>query len=56
MFSSKAIPSPVGVYFYDGGHTFREQYRALRNVEPFLADEALPPDLKRAQAQKQAAE
>jgi predicted O-methyltransferase YrrM len=41
LFSSKEIPSPVGVYFYDGGHTFREQYRALRSVEPFLSDEAL---------------
>ena len=33
--------APVGVYFYDGGHNFDDQYRALELGEPLLADEAL---------------
>jgi predicted O-methyltransferase YrrM len=36
-----AIPEPVGVYFYDGGHTAMAHYLALGVVEPLLADEAL---------------
>lgn len=32
---------PVGVYFYDGGHTFREQWQALELIEPHLTDEAV---------------
>jgi len=35
------FPGPVGVYFYDGGHTFAEQYRAFSRIEPMLADQAL---------------
>jgi predicted O-methyltransferase YrrM len=36
-----AVPEPVGVYFYDGGHTAMAHYLALGVVEPLLADEAL---------------
>lgn len=31
----------VGAYFYDGAHGFRTQVRALRAIEPFLADRAV---------------
>jgi predicted O-methyltransferase YrrM len=34
-------PARIGVYFYDGGHTFEQQYQALEHVLPWLADEAL---------------
>lgn len=36
-----SVPSPVGVYFYDGRHMFRDQWAALERVEPLLADEAV---------------
>jgi predicted O-methyltransferase YrrM len=36
-----AVPEPIGVYFYDGGHTAMAHYLALGVVEPLLADEAL---------------
>jgi hypothetical protein len=35
------VPSPVGVYFYDGAHTGLAHWLALAVVEPLLADEAL---------------
>lgn len=35
------IDRPVGVYFYDGEHTFLAHYLSLAVVEPLLADEAL---------------
>ena len=35
------VPEPVGVYFYDGGHTWLAHYLALGVAEPLLADEAL---------------
>jgi predicted cupin superfamily sugar epimerase/predicted O-methyltransferase YrrM len=41
VLASTTLPGPVGVYFYDGGHTFDDQYRALKTIEPLLADEAL---------------
>jgi predicted O-methyltransferase YrrM len=31
----------VGVYFYDAGHTFREQWCALEMIEPHLTDDAI---------------
>jgi predicted O-methyltransferase YrrM len=31
----------VGVYFYDAGHTFRDQWRALERIEPHLSDDAV---------------
>ncbi len=34
-------PARIGVYFYDGGHTFADQYQALDIVLPWLADQAL---------------
>lgn len=36
-----AIGEPVGVYFYDGAHTWLAHYLALGVIEPLLADEAL---------------
>ncbi len=35
------LEARIGVYFYDGGHTFWEQWHALQLVEPHLADEAV---------------
>jgi predicted O-methyltransferase YrrM len=32
---------PVGVFFYDAGHEFWDQWKALAAIEPLLADEAL---------------
>jgi hypothetical protein len=34
-------PARVGVYFYDGGHSFKQQYQALDRMFPWLADRAL---------------
>jgi hypothetical protein len=34
-------PARVGAYFYDGGHSFRDQFSALELIRPHLADEAL---------------
>jgi predicted O-methyltransferase YrrM len=31
----------VGVYYYDGPHSYDDQLRGLRAIEPWLADEAL---------------
>lgn len=41
VLSDPPFSAPVGVYFYDGGHRFVEQYRALEAIEPLLADDAL---------------
>jgi predicted O-methyltransferase YrrM len=35
------VDRPVGVYFYDGAHTFLNHWLALGVAEPLLADEAL---------------
>jgi hypothetical protein len=34
-------PARVGVYFYDGGHDFDHQFRALQEMLPHLAPDAL---------------
>ena len=34
-------PARVGAYFYDGGHTFEEQFHALQYMLPHLADDAI---------------
>jgi len=34
-------PAEIGVYFYDGGHSFADQYEGLRFALPSLADGAL---------------
>jgi hypothetical protein len=34
-------PSRVGAYFYDGGHSFLDQYNALALMVPHLANDAL---------------
>ncbi|NLC97887.1 MAG: class I SAM-dependent methyltransferase [Actinomycetales bacterium] len=41
MADPKLIDKPVGVYFYDGEHTFVAHFLSLAVVEPLLADEAL---------------
>ena len=34
-------PACVGAYFYDGGHTFEEQFHALQYMLPHLANDAI---------------
>ncbi len=34
-------PAQIGVYFYDGGHSFADQYEGLKYALPSLADDAL---------------
>ncbi len=34
-------PAKVGAYFYDGGHSFNDQFDGLRSMLPWLADDAL---------------
>lgn len=34
-------PARIGAYFYDGGHSFRDQYEGLDYVIPDLADDAV---------------
>jgi protein O-GlcNAc transferase len=34
-------PSRVGAYFYDGGHSFRDQYEGVALAIPHLSDDAL---------------
>ncbi|HUY28519.1 MAG TPA: class I SAM-dependent methyltransferase [Candidatus Binataceae bacterium] len=34
-------PAKIGAYFYDGGHSFEDQYEGMRLVLPHLADDAL---------------
>ncbi|MCC6696883.1 MAG: class I SAM-dependent methyltransferase [Candidatus Hydrogenedentes bacterium] len=41
IFTPERLPAPIGLYFYDGAHDEESQYRAIKEVEPFLADEAL---------------
>jgi len=33
--------SKIGFYFYDGNHTYRNQFDGLKLAEPFLADNAI---------------
>src|SRR5271167_4982626 len=35
-------PAPIGAYFYDGGHSFADQYDGIALAIPHLADDALP--------------
>jgi predicted O-methyltransferase YrrM len=35
------LPKKVGVYFYDAGHSFAEQFQALELILPSLSDDAL---------------
>jgi hypothetical protein len=37
----KLHDGPIGVYFYDGDHSYENQWRGLELAEPFLADGAL---------------
>lgn len=38
--SSGLINKPVGIYFYDGDHSFEGTYHGILDVVPLLADEA----------------
>jgi protein O-GlcNAc transferase len=35
------IPSPVGAYYYDAGHSYEQQLAGMQLVEPYLASPAL---------------
>lgn len=39
--SGELRPESVAVWFYDAGHTFHDQYRAIRDIEPYLTDRAV---------------
>jgi predicted O-methyltransferase YrrM len=42
IFRTKFLGSQkVGVYFYDGNHSYYSHYYAIKAIEPFLADNAL---------------
>lgn len=41
IFTPEKLQTPIGVYFYDGAHDADSQYKAITEVEPFLADQAL---------------
>lgn len=38
---AKELPEPIGVYFYDGNHTFEAQRKAITRFVPFLAKKAI---------------
>ncbi|OPX28569.1 MAG: hypothetical protein B1H08_05700, partial [Candidatus Omnitrophica bacterium 4484_171] len=35
------LPVPIGLYFYDAAHDEKNQYLAIKKVEPFLSKRAL---------------
>ena len=41
MRNARWRPSHIGAYFYDGGHSFRDQYEGVALALPPLADDAL---------------
>ncbi len=41
IYTPGKLPVPIGLYFYDGAHDEANQFKAIKKVEPFLADEAL---------------
>lgn len=41
IYDQKHLPTPLGLYFYDGAHDDQSQYLGIKQVEPFLADEAI---------------
>lgn len=41
VFEPERLPVPIGLYHYDAAHDEESQYRAIKLVEPFMADEAL---------------
>ena len=41
VLTSSQFEYSIGAYFYDGGHAFLDQWRALAHAEPHLADEAI---------------
>lgn len=41
ILTSRLFEYKIGVYFYDGGHLFSEQWKGLQLVEPHLTDEAI---------------
>lgn len=41
LYAPEHLSKPIGLYFYDGAHDDHSQYVAIKNIEPFLADQAL---------------
>ncbi|MEZ4373308.1 MAG: class I SAM-dependent methyltransferase [Polyangiaceae bacterium] len=41
LFREQRIPPPIGVYFYDGDHSFAGTYHGIASVEPLLASRAV---------------
>jgi predicted O-methyltransferase YrrM len=41
IYDAEHLPAPIGLYFYDGAHDDNSQYLGIKQVEPFLANEAL---------------
>lgn len=41
LFRERRVPPPVGVYFYDGDHSFAGTYHGITAVEPILAQRAI---------------
>jgi hypothetical protein len=37
LFKRNLVPAPVGVYFYDGGHSYRETYKGIEQAVPLLS-------------------
>lgn len=40
-FLARAPEAPIGVYLYDGNHSFGHQYRGLMRADPYFADDAV---------------
>lgn len=41
IYTPELLPTPIGLYFYDGPHDEQSQYDGIHLVEPYLADHAL---------------
>lgn len=41
LFRERRVPPPIGVYFYDGDHSFAGTYHGITSVEPILAARAV---------------
>ena len=41
LFARRLVPAPVGVYFYDGGHTYRGTRRGIEAVASLLSRRAV---------------
>ena len=41
IYNKEKLPVPIGLYFYDAAHDEKNQYLAIKKVEPFLSKRAL---------------